>query len=191
MPHFTITPTREQWNALRYPVLIEPDEAHEGFYAWIPALGRGAFMADGDTVQEALDALEELRREQYDLIVASGRPIPRPDADDEEPIASGKFLLRTTPRFHAELRTGAEGQGVSLNEYANHCLMIGHAHGQIASVAAACLSAMRSEAARIRLTALKEGATAARRKLSNDPEEELLRILRFSEVSDDPYAFAV
>ncbi len=78
--------TREDWNALCYPTLVQraDDEESGGFYAWIPLLGRGLFMADGETAAEALDNLEELRRENYDLVIESGRPIPFPD--DEETV---------------------------------------------------------------------------------------------------------
>lgn len=76
--------TRADWNALRYPTLVQraSDEEGGGFYAWIPLLGRGLFMADGETAAEALDNLEELRHENYDLVVASGRPIPLPEEED-------------------------------------------------------------------------------------------------------------
>ena len=75
--------TREAWNALCYPTVAQraADEEAGGFYAWIPLLGRGLFMAGGETAAEALDNLEELRRENYDLTSESGRPIPLPKED--------------------------------------------------------------------------------------------------------------
>lgn len=143
MTVFKILPSRDEWNALAYPVLIQasPDECG-GYYASIPLLGEGAFTADGETAQEALDALEELRRLQYDDVVASGVPIPTPV--QEEPEASGKWLHRTTPRFHTELRGAAESQGVSLTEYANQCMMIGHAQHTVTTCLEATVARFQS-----------------------------------------------
>ena len=86
--------TREDWNALCYPTLVQRafDEEEGGFYAWIPLLGRGLFMADGETAAEALDNLEELRRENYDLVIESGRPIPLPD--EEEALSPQPYAER-------------------------------------------------------------------------------------------------
>ncbi len=83
--------TRADWNALRYPTLVQRASDEEGgFYAWIPLLGRGLFMADGETAAEALDNLEELRRENYDLVVESGRPIPLPEDEDSTASSQGR-----------------------------------------------------------------------------------------------------
>ena len=88
--------TREDWNALCYPTGVQRanDEELGGFYAWIPLLGRGLFMADGETTAEALDNLEELRRENYDLVVGSGRPIPLPEEDTLIPSPSSAVRER-------------------------------------------------------------------------------------------------
>ena len=73
-------PTREEWDALRYPVLIDPVEeaAGGGWYVWHPLLGQATCCADGDTLEEALANLETYRRDVYDVLVESGRPIPLP-----------------------------------------------------------------------------------------------------------------
>ena len=93
------TITRQEWNNLRYPVsLRQMPEDEGGFWlASIPLLGEGLFIADGDTPQEALDALEERRRRFYDRVVASGKPIPLPEeAVTAVEMPSGKWLQRTS-----------------------------------------------------------------------------------------------
>lgn len=89
--------TRADWNDLRYPTLVQRASDEQGgcFYAWIPLLGRGLFMADGETAAEALDILEELRLENYELVVESGRPIPLPE-DEETAIFQPSSVTRET-----------------------------------------------------------------------------------------------
>lgn len=86
--------TREAWNDLRYPTFVQRASDEEGgFYAWIPLLGRGLFMADGETAAEARDNLEELRCENYDLFVESGHPIPLPENEEQTPAATASHLI--------------------------------------------------------------------------------------------------
>lgn len=122
--------TRELWNSLRYPVSLRqmPDDEGSYWLAGIPMLGEGLFIADGDTPQEALDILEDRRRSLYDNVIASGRPIPLPSqAIETIEVPSGKWLQRTSPQFHAELKEAARRHNSSLNEYCNQCLQRGHA----------------------------------------------------------------
>lgn len=124
------TITKEVWDSLRYPVSLRQMPEDEGGYwmAGIPLLGEGLFIADGETPQEALNALEDRRRRFYDRIVASGKPIPLPSkAVETVEMPSGKWLQRTSPSFHAELKEAARKNNLSLNEYCNQCLQRGHA----------------------------------------------------------------
>ncbi len=122
--------SQHEWNTLRYPVTLHQlsEEEGGGWLATIPQLGRAAFTADGETAAEALEELETLRRELYEEVIASGQPIPLPeDAAEEKAMPSGKWLLRTLPRFHAELQEAAAASGLSFNAYCNHVLERGHA----------------------------------------------------------------
>lgn len=120
--------TKEQWDALRYRVELQElsDEEGGGWMAWIPVLGRGAFMVDADTAAEAIANLEQHRRDMFDMIVRSGRPIPLPDDVTDEPQASGKWLQRASKRLHAEMRAAAERDGVSFNTYCENAMLRGH-----------------------------------------------------------------
>lgn len=120
--------TREEWNALRYRVEVQELSPEEGggWMAWIPQLGQGAFMIEGETAAGALANLEEHRREMYDVVVKDGRPIPLPADVTDQPVASGKWLQRASRKLHAELREAAEKDGVSFNSYCESALLRGH-----------------------------------------------------------------
>lgn len=134
--------TKRQWNALRYPIALRQLSTVEGggWLATIPMLGEGAFMADGETPAEAIEALENLRRDLYEMVVESGQPIPLPtDVTAEAKLPSGKWIMRTPPRLHAELQEAAKAQGLSLNAYCIHCLERGHAAQSMESAATQAL----------------------------------------------------
>ncbi|CAN5451674.1 hypothetical protein BH11ARM2_BH11ARM2_29510 [soil metagenome] len=121
-------PTREEWDALPYVPDVRPAERTEdGWIAVYPELGEGVAMAYGETRAEAVANLEELRKEIYDDLVASGVPIPYPTPRNPLARASGKFLVRTSPRVHRMLAEGARRQGQSLNAYVEECLLLGMA----------------------------------------------------------------
>lgn len=115
--------TKTEWDALRYPVQLRKlsEEEGGGWIAWIPLLGKGMFMIDADTAAEAIDELEQHRRSLYKEVIESGIRIPLPDEDDE-PVASGKWLQRTSRRLHAELKTAAAKDGVSFNTFCENAL---------------------------------------------------------------------
>jgi len=80
--------TKKQWDQLRYPIEIRmlSQEEGGGWIAHIPLLGKGMFMMEGDTPEEAIGALEEHRKAMYSEVIASGVEIPLPhDEEDPEP----------------------------------------------------------------------------------------------------------
>lgn len=83
--------SREEWAKLRYRFELQEQSELEGggWMAWIPLLGKGMFMLDGDTAAEAIEKLEKHRIEMYDMVVDKvatlGCTIPMPrDITDEE-----------------------------------------------------------------------------------------------------------
>lgn len=74
-----IRPVDIPQDVLEYPV--EVTKLPDGQYiACVPYLGRWTFQADGATVQEALDSLQEVYREVSRLVVErGGRILPPPD----------------------------------------------------------------------------------------------------------------
>lgn len=147
------TMTRDDWTKLRYPVQLQELSSEEGggWVAHIPLLGRGLFMADGDTPTEALERLEALRLEMYDTVASSGALLPLPE-EAEDPVASGKWLMRTARSLHARLRNRADVEGVSLNSLCESLLVQGlaqrHAEDAMATLAEGMLDDFRLQVAR-------------------------------------------
>ena len=139
--------TKKQWESLRYPITLRELSEDEGggWLATIPMLGEAGFAADGETPVEAVAELEKLRRALYDTVMQSGQPIPIPsDVTDEPRLPSGKWIMRTPPRLHAELQGAAKRNGLSFNAYCIHCLERGHAVQSIERAAVQALSKIDS-----------------------------------------------
>jgi len=148
--------SKQDWDALRYPISLRQlsEEEGGGWLATIPMLGQAAFAADGETAEEALQELEALRRDLYADVVASGQPIPMPqDVTEERKLPSGKWIMRTSPHFHAEMQKAARVSGLSFNAYCNHVLERGHAtlsmHRAAQEMVHVLAERMASQAARI------------------------------------------
>ena len=61
-----------------YPVEVTEinDEEGGGFLASIPLLGKHAFLGEGDTLEEALANLEEIKKYLFQKYLEQGIPIP-------------------------------------------------------------------------------------------------------------------
>lgn len=142
--------SKQDWDTLRYPISLRQlsEEEGGGWLASIPILGQAAFTADGETAEAALQELEALRRDLYEDLVASGQPIPLPqDVTDEKKLPSGKWIMRTSPQFHAEMQEAAKAAGMSLNAYCNHALERGHAASSMYRAAQEAVQALTKEVA--------------------------------------------
>ena len=64
----------DYYMALRYAILIRPEE--DGWSATIPDLS--GCLAVGDTIQEALDLLEDAKHSWISASIAHHLPIPEP-----------------------------------------------------------------------------------------------------------------
>lgn len=106
----------EHFLTLPYRIELQPILAENGggFVACIPLLGRYAVQADGETPDEALEKLEEIKRERLSAYLESGVSIPEPEPEEN---FSGKFVLRIPRYLHRELAQGARKNSVSLNQF--------------------------------------------------------------------------
>ena len=120
---------------LPYRVELEPipEEEGGGFSACVPQLGRYAFRADGETIAEALEKLEGIKREYFAAYLRDGVPIPEPEKDEED--YSGKFVLRIPKYLHRELSMRAKENNVSLNQFVSSLLAAGLAMDKFTPVA--------------------------------------------------------
>ncbi len=118
--------TLDYYMTLDYPVEIRaiPDELGGGYSASIPYLGRWAFFAEGDTAQEALEALQELKVTLFEDMISRGKTIPLPPPIPEQELEeySGRILLRIRKELHKDVARMAEKDGCSVNHYISDIL---------------------------------------------------------------------
>jgi len=100
---------------LSYPVTLV--ETEDGVAASIPDLP--GCISQGDTVEEALENIEDAKRGWLETALKQGNEIPLPGHAREY---SGKLLLRMARTLHRALAVRAEKEGVSLNQYINYLL---------------------------------------------------------------------
>lgn len=108
---------------LSYEISIHAysEEEGGGYRASVPFLGSGAFVGEGESVEEAIDDLKECKKEIFELWLSEGTNIPEPPTDKEKNY-SGKFMTRVPKELHRRLAKNAEAQGVSMNLYVNNIL---------------------------------------------------------------------
>jgi len=96
----------------KHAISIKWSDEDNGFIAAIPGIqGLSAF---GKTREEALSELDIASEAYFESLKKSGRQLP-----DEEKIItySGQIRLRMPKSLHADLASGAENEGISLNTY--------------------------------------------------------------------------
>lgn len=93
--------------SLPYEIVVLPDPTG-GYVAQIPDLP--GCVTQGDTIQEALEMLEEAKRAWLEDALESGEEIPEPSRE-----YSGRVLVRMPRSLHRELAQRARSEGVSLN----------------------------------------------------------------------------
>jgi antitoxin HicB len=101
-------------------------------------------MAQGETADKAIRALDLARRAWLEVRFEDGLPIPEPL---DEGDFSGKILLRIPPSLHAALARLAQQQDASLNQLINNFLSeaIGAARSESEIVAKVLRSIERLE----------------------------------------------
>ncbi len=100
-----------------------PEEEGGGYSASIPMLGKFAFIADGDTINQAIGNLNKIKKEIFAEYIAKGIIIPEPSTKElEKEEYSGKLQLRIPKTLHKRLSDEASKEGISLNQYLNYLL---------------------------------------------------------------------
>jgi antitoxin HicB len=126
----TSTPTKgaEYYLGLNYPVTLRRLSSEEGggYIAAIPQLGLHAFSAAGETREEALDALDEVREYLIPYLLERGEDLPEPDYSEEAiERYSGRILMRLPRKLHAQLAAEADRNDCSINQLATQLLAEG------------------------------------------------------------------
>jgi len=95
------------------------DEGEFEYKAFAKELDDIAFYGVGDTKAEAIESFEDVRAELFEYYYENDIPIPEPVREKEEILPSGKFIIRTSPKTHAELIKLAGNNNQSLNSFIN------------------------------------------------------------------------
>jgi len=108
---------------LRYPIEITElsEEDGGGYMATIPQLGKYTFIGDGDSIEEAIKDLEEVKKYYFELFLNEGIEIPFPKSEEDVSF-SGKLSVRMPKYLHQMLSESANKNNVSLNSYINSLL---------------------------------------------------------------------
>lgn len=80
-------------------------------------------IADGETVDEALDAVKDMLALWLVSARENHKTVP-PPTKYQEPVQSGKFTVRVPKTLHRHLVEAAEREGVSLNQLVNNLLAL-------------------------------------------------------------------
>lgn len=102
----------EYYLSLKYPISLE--EAPEGGY-FIQIQDLPGCYSQGETIEEALNNIEEARSLWMESMYEDGNAIPLPGTAKKQ--YSGKFNVRVTKSLHRKLDQMAEKEGVSLNHF--------------------------------------------------------------------------
>ncbi|OIO58109.1 MAG: hypothetical protein AUJ47_11815 [Candidatus Marinimicrobia bacterium CG1_02_48_14] len=100
----------------RTEILAIDPEFGGGYLASIPQLGELAFRGYGETADEALSELEQVKRHLFTKYLSGGTPIPLPEETENKDF-SGKILLRMPKDLHRNLAEIARSNGSTLNTY--------------------------------------------------------------------------
>ncbi len=109
----------EYYLNLPYKIEIEPipEEDGGGFVARLPELGRYAIVGDGETIEEAIQSLNEIKEIMLKEWLEEGVSIPEPEEEQSIEEFSGKFVIRIPKYLHCNLSIQAKRNGVSLNQF--------------------------------------------------------------------------
>ena len=104
--------------SLPYTIILERWDDGKGPY-WVARVAELPHcMIHGDTPEEAIQEVEEVKRDWIKSNIKRGLPIPEPSPRKY----SGKMILRISPTLHKLLVHRAEVEGMSLNQYMSTAL---------------------------------------------------------------------
>lgn len=101
---------------LDYPITLRRIAAEDGGGWLAEIIDLPGCFSDGETPQEALDNIEDAKKNWLEVAIERKQQIPIPKSEDENEF-SGKFTLRIPKTLHRQLTKIAKEEGVSLNQY--------------------------------------------------------------------------
>ncbi|MDP2302504.1 MAG: toxin-antitoxin system HicB family antitoxin [Ignavibacteria bacterium] len=106
----------EYYLNLPYKIALHFEPGDKTWVATHPELGSGTCYAIGETIDEALQLLEEEKKFILELALNEEKEIPEPVFETEE-LPSGQFVLRVPKTLHKKIKDLAEKENISLNQY--------------------------------------------------------------------------
>jgi len=100
--------------SLPYKIEVYPIAKSDGggYSATLPELGSDAFVAQGDTIEEAIDSLVDLQKLLINELLEDGQRVKEPE---EKIDYSGKVVLRMSPALHKKCAEYAKSNTLSMN----------------------------------------------------------------------------
>lgn len=108
----------EDYLKLPYTLVLKREE--DGSYFISVKELEGCFSV-GSTAEEAIEMIEDAKREWIAFSIDNGLEIPEPESSEIKSY-SGKFLVRVTPALHKQLSIQAKANGLSLNYHVSEIL---------------------------------------------------------------------
>lgn len=103
----------EYYAKLPYTIILEQWDDGKGTY-WVARIAELPHcLIHGDTPEEAVREIEEVKRDWIKSNLERGLPVPEP----RPRRYSGQIRLRISPSLHKLLAYRAETEGLSLNQY--------------------------------------------------------------------------
>lgn len=99
----------------KYPFELRPLTAEEGGGYLISFPDFNECVADGETIEEAIEEGQQALAAVIATLEAKGLPVPEPGSYG---AYSGKFVQRLPKSLHARLQSRARLEGVSINTLA-------------------------------------------------------------------------
>ncbi len=108
----------EYYSGLPYTVILEQWDDDQGPY-WVARIAELPHcLIHGDTPEEAMQEIQEVKKDWIKSNLERGLHIPEPRTRKY----SGEIRLRITPSLHKLLSLRAETEGMSLNQYMSTAL---------------------------------------------------------------------
>lgn len=105
--------------SLKYPIQLTEIAENDGggYLIGIPLL-KGC-ITDGNTLIQALENLEDAKKEWFKYMLDNNLEIPEPMSEEE---FSGKFTIRISKSLHKIMAEQSKKEGLSLNQYVSNSL---------------------------------------------------------------------
>lgn len=115
--------TIDDYMKLPYKIELYPDVEEGGYAVACPELP--GCLSCGETIEEAIESIEDAKKAWFDAAIEDGYPIPEPSKIDDY---SGQFKIRMPKSLHKKLAEQSKAEGISMNQYCIYLLSMNSAY---------------------------------------------------------------